>query len=335
MNSIPVVIAGGFLGAGKTTLINHILEGDHGRRIAILVNDFGEINIDSQLITHVTGETISLANGCVCCTIRDDLVDAVFELTTRQPQPEYILVETSGISEPAAAAMGIASSTKLSQKAHLDAVITVVDAENVRKLAGNQKSLAIDQIESAHIVLLNKTDLVSTAEVAAIEAWIADISPSARIVQTHNCVVPVELILGIGNTPRNKLTLPHTHDHAHDHSTAFATWNWTGAEPLDFEAIYAFFKALPLSVFRAKGILYLREVPDKQVILQMVGPRVTLSKAAPWNDSPPRSQIVLIGASGTIDGNELGQQISACTSSDDDKPPNRLADAVVEILRRP
>ncbi len=342
MNRIPVEIVSGFLGAGKTTLLNHVLNGTHGQRIAVLVNDFGEINIDAQLITHVDGETISLANGCVCCTIRDDLVQAVSDLTERHPLPDSILIETSGVSDPTAAAMGIATSTKLSPVVQMDAIVTVVDAENALALEGNLKALAVDQIEGAHILIINKTDLVSAGAVAEIRSWIREISPRARIIETSNCEVPTELIFGTarqrldtGNESHETATL-HALEHSHDeHSTAFAAWSWVSEEPLAFQAIYELFKTLPLSIFRAKGIVYLSEVPDRRVILQMVGPRVTLSKGEPWNHVQPRSQIVVIGIAGEFDGKKLTGQFNASISSNAEPQPNRLAEAVVEILRRP
>ena len=335
MNKIPVGIISGFLGAGKTTLLNHVLNGSHGQRIAVLVNDFGEINIDSQLITHIDGETISLANGCVCCTIREDLVQAVSDLMERQPLPDYILIETSGVSDPAAAAIGIATSTKLSQKVQMDAIVTIVDAENAPALEGHQKALAIDQIEGAHILLINKTDLVSGSAIADIRSWISEISPRARIIETSNCEIPTELIFNTGELWPEAANL-HRHDHSHDgHAADFAVWSWVGEEPLAFQAVYDLFKTLPLSIFRAKGIVYLSEVPDKRVILQMVGPRVTLSKGEPWNQAQPRSQIVMIGIAGELDEIDLTKRVNASRTDNAEPHPDRLADAVVEILRRP
>jgi G3E family GTPase len=335
MDSIPVGIISGFLGAGKTTLLNHLLQGAHGRRIAVLVNDFGEINIDAQLIAEVTGETISLANGCVCCTIRDDLVEAVQQLCEGSPPPEHILVETSGVSEPAAAAMGIASAASLSGKVKVDAIISVVDAEHLPTLSGEQRALAIDQIEPAHIVLLNKTDLATPAMVDETENWIRDIAPGVRIVRTENCEVPFELILGLGQANRLPQQLTEALSTPHHHGHPFEVWAWTGTSPLYFEAIYEFFKRLPEPIIRGKGILHLQEVPHKRVVLQMVGHRVTLSKSSSWGDEPKGSQIVLIGAAGEFDAGILERQIASCTKPDPDRAPNRMADAVVQLLRRP
>lgn len=331
--STPVGIISGFLGAGKTTLLNQVLQGQHGRRVAVLVNDFGDINIDAQLITEITGETLSLANGCVCCTIRDDLVQAVQDLVSQDDPPEHILVETSGISEPAAAAMGIATAASLSRKAHVDAVVTVVDGANILSLTDDQRALAIEQIEAAHLLILNKIDLISDAEINEVEAKVRELAPGTRILKTKDCRVPMEVILGLSD--ENASGAPLTfHDHDHDHSHPFSVWSWTGKEPLHFEAIYKLFKNLPDTIWRGKGILYLKEVPERRVIFQMVGPRVSLNKAAPWNDDNPQSQIVLIGAAEGFDKMELTEQIESCARSDYAATANPLANAVIEFLRR-
>ncbi|NJO00189.1 MAG: GTP-binding protein [Anaerolineales bacterium] len=126
---IPLTIIGGFLGAGKTTLLNHILHSDHGLRVAVLVNDFGAINIDTQLIVGVEGETISLSNGCICCSIRDDLMEATLQLLERPDPPEYIIVETSGVSNPGAVKLTFMFSSELISRVRVDSIVTVIDAE--------------------------------------------------------------------------------------------------------------------------------------------------------------------------------------------------------------
>lgn len=186
INRIPVTILTGFLGAGKTTLLNHLLHGGHGRRIAVLVNDFGAVNIDAQLIVGVEGEdTVNLANGCICCTIRDDLYRAVLEICQRPDPPEYILVETSGVSDPLAVAHTF-TQTALSQYVHVEAILTVVDAEQYEAIPRENQVLALDQIGTADIVVLNKVDLITLPQRIAIEERIRYISPKARILLTQH-----------------------------------------------------------------------------------------------------------------------------------------------------
>jgi len=331
---IPLAIIAGFLGAGKTTLLNNILEGSHGRRFAVLVNDFGAVNIDARLVTRVEGETISLANGCVCCTIRGDLVKAVLGLLERDPLPEYILIETSGVSDPAAAAMAMAVPSRLAAQVRLDAVITVVDAAHLLELDREYSALAADQIAAADIVILNKSDLVDAAVRAKVEQRIREAGPVARIVGASHCRVPLELLFestGAGE----RVLREHHHDHAaHDHGRAFATWHWSHSEPLSFEAVYALFGSLPVGVFRAKGFLNLATVPNRCVELQMVGRRVTLAKGGAWTETKPVTDIVMIGKPGGVEPRELQPRLEACLARNAPPERNRMAEAVVEILRK-
>src|SRR6266567_1678545 len=164
---VPLTIIGGFLGSGKTSLVNHILHHSEGRRVAVLVNDFGSINIDAKLIVAVEGETISLANGCVCCTIRDDLLREVIKLLKRDPLPDHIVVETSGVSRPVAVA-----ETFLSPAAQglvdVHNMISVLDADLTVNPNAGYGDLAFDQIKIADIVVINKTDLIAPTQLAVL-----------------------------------------------------------------------------------------------------------------------------------------------------------------------
>jgi G3E family GTPase len=336
LNKIPVTIIAGFLGAGKTTLLNRILNEHHGLRIAVLVNDFGDVSIDSQLITNIEGETISLANGCICCTIREDLVDAVLQLLASELPPDYIVTETSGVSDPESAAKALVISTKTAGKISLNCITTVVDADQVLQLDGISGKLAIDQVEAADIVVINKSDLINDEQLEEVHSWIRDISQQARILDASYAQVPMELIFGVKESARasTNSTENHVHDHV-NHSETFSSFTWMEDKPLTFQAIYQVFKTLPLSVFRTKGILHLNDVDDKRVILQMVGKRVSLSKGEAWADAKPGSQIVVIGPKGVINSVELEALFASCIADGETVEENRLADAVVAFLRRP
>lgn len=193
--SIPVTIIGGFLGAGKTTLLNYILSENHGRRAAVLVNDFGAINIDAKLVVGVEGETINLANGCICCTIRDDLVGACLRLLQRPEQLDYLIVETSGVSNPVLIANTFLL-PELQRMLSLDSILCVVDSEQFSKLSGESAALAELQVEAADIVVLNKTDLVDGESLAAIRSSIRAISARSQMLEAHHGRVPLSLILG-------------------------------------------------------------------------------------------------------------------------------------------
>ncbi len=337
MKKIPVTLVAGFLGAGKTTLLNRILSEHHGFRIGVLVNDFGDVSIDSQLVTNVEGETISLANGCICCTIRDDLVDAILQLIDTETPPDFIVTETSGISDPESAARALVISTKTAPKVSLNCIVTVVDAEQVLELHDSNEKLAVDQIEAADIVVLNKVELVTAEQLQQVRLWIRNISQQARILEATYGQVPMELLLGIGEDSKIAAQASEPmdgHDHT-DHSEIFSSYTWSEDRALAFQAIYHAFKTLPLSVFRSKGILHLKDVDNKRVILQMVGKRVSLAKGEPWGNTKPRSQIVAIGPRGVINEQELNALFASCIAGNDVTAENRLADAVVEILRRP
>ena len=201
----PVTVLTGFLGAGKTTLLNRILNGDHGLRIAVLVNDFGSINIDADLVVGVEGggDIISLANGCVCCNIRDDLLAAVHQVIERPEQPEYIVLEASGVAEPS----GIASTFMnqgLRDRIRLDSIMCVVDAAQIFA-APEMMKLKLLQIAYADMLILNKADLVSREEIAKIKAWLDEHFHRYRLVEATRGEVPLEILLSAGRFDATQL----------------------------------------------------------------------------------------------------------------------------------
>jgi G3E family GTPase len=330
----------GFLGAGKTTLLNRILHADHGLKVTVMVNDFGSINIDTQLVVGVEGETVSLANGCICCTIRGDLLEAALQLLGRREPPEYLLIEASGVSDPWAVAETF-ELPELRPYFHLDGVITVVDAEYARKQQ-HYEDLIVEQVSAADIVVLSKVDLVDEAQRAEVEEWVRRIVPRARILPAVQGEVPFNLLLGIG---RYKLELtpaqPHhehehhhehgpdgdhdhdhhhdhehgpdcDHDHDHDHGAAFSSWSYTSAQPFALKALREVVLNLPVEIFRAKGLLYLADVPHRRAILQAVGPRVNVSLGEPWGEEPPRTQLVFLSTPGGLDELSLQAAFDRC-----------------------
>ncbi len=332
--AIPMTILTGFLGAGKTTLLNRILTGDHGLRVAVLVNDFGAINIDAQLVVGVEENMVSLANGCVCCQIRDDLIESVEALLDR-PQPvEYILLEASGVAEPSGIA-GTFLRSNLRDRIRLDSITCVVDADQVFAHPGDPglAELKLRQIAFSDMVVLNKIDLVDQEQVQRVKAWIDHRISRIRIVETSYCQVPYEILLGVGRFDAARYIQSgtrfvrsgngHGHDgygdgdehhpaHEADHGQTFSTWSYESDRPLSMAALQRMARKLPESVYRCKGIIYAAEAPERRAVLQVVGRRADVALYDEWGDTEPRTQIVAIGAPGSIDASALREKFDAC-----------------------
>jgi G3E family GTPase len=222
-HGMPVTIITGFLGSGKTTLLNHILTNQEGLKTAVLVNEFGEIGIDNELLVTLEGANdnmVELSNGCICCTINNDLVDAVYRVLERQDQIDYLVVETTGLADPLPIALTFLG-TELRDMTRLDSIVTLVDSENYSLDLFNSQA-AYNQILYGDIILLNKTDLVNEAKLDSLETKIREIKEGARILRTSQSQVPLPLILSVGLFESDQYFQPdaeahHDHEH-HDHS---------------------------------------------------------------------------------------------------------------------
>ncbi len=332
--AVPITILTGFLGAGKTTLLNRILTGDHGLRVGVLVNDFGSINIDAELVVGVDGNMISLANGCVCCQIRDDLVDSVVALLARPETVEYILLEASGVADPAGIFLTFNDPT-LRDRIRLDSVTCVVDAEQVFAHPEYPPllDLKLRQVGFADMLILNKVGLAGPEQVEKVRAWLDGHFNRLRIVETNYCEVPYEILLGVGrfDPARAGLTSPagaprctdptcpddsrgHDH-HGHDPSKVFSTWSYETDQPLALEVLRDTLRKLPGTVYRAKGVVYTTDAPERRAVLQVVGRRVDISLQDAWGPRARRTQIVAIGATDRLDARLLEQTFASCIAA--------------------
>ncbi len=312
---IPVTIIAGFLGAGKTTLLNRLLRADHGRRLAVLVNDYGDVNIDTQLLDPAgDDEIIDLPNGCVCCTLARDLVGVIWDLIKIEQPPEHIVLEASGVSSPADI-VSILDVPELSSRIIVNSVITLVDSENILKLA-KAVMFADKQIISADLLLVNKTDLVDEDELTAVLDWIAEVAPDARLIKTQYAQVPLELILGSGQIDHvNHASLTEAGPTARVEGHDFGTWTYTTDQPLSGTALQIAMTTLPAAIIRAKGIVYIAGDPGRRYVLHLVGKRIALTADREWAGSEPGTQLVFIGAVGTFDTADLNARLSACVVS--------------------
>jgi G3E family GTPase len=327
--TVPITILTGFLGAGKTTLLNRILTGNHGLRVGVLVNDFGSINIDAELVVGVDNNMISLANGCVCCQIRDDLIESVVALLARPETIEFILLEASGVADPAGI-FATFTDANLRDRIRLDSVICVVDAEQVfaHPEYPPLMELKLHQVGFADMLILNKVDLAGPTQVETVKAWLDDHFSRLRIVETNYCEVPYEILLGVGRFDPARAALNSRSDdhscndlscldenHVPDHSKVFSTWSYETDQPLALEALRETLRKLPGNVYRAKGVVYSADAPQRRAVLQVVGRRVDISLQDEWGQRQPRTQIVAIGAAGSIDAGLLEKTFASCISA--------------------
>ncbi len=320
--AVPITILTGFLGAGKTTLLKRLLTGDHGLRIAVLVNDFGALNIDAELVVGVDSDVVSLANGCVCCSIRDDLIEAVEQVLARPEQPQYVVLEASGVAEPSGIAATF-NNPALRERIRLDSIICVVDAEQVFA-APEQEQLKLRQIAFSDLLLLNKVDLVEEAQLSKIRAWLDEHFHRYRLLETSRCDIPLEVLLAAGRfdaghslsamAKANHCTDPDC-GHAH-HNQQFSTWSYSSNQPLNLESLRKAAANLPTSIYRCKGVIFSSEAPQRRVVLQVVGKRVDISLENSWGELTPQSKIVAIGGHAQVNAQALQQIFDSCQTPD-------------------
>jgi len=318
---IPVTVLTGYLGAGKTTLLNRILSEPHGKKYAVIVNEFGEIGIDNDLIVGADEEVFEMNNGCICCTVRGDLIRIIDGLMRRKGKFDAIIVETTGLADPAPVAQTFFVDENVGNKAKLDAVVTVADAKWLRDRLKDAPE-AKNQIAFADVILINKTDLVSDAELREVEARIRGINPYAKLHRTQRAQIPLnevldrkafdlERILDIepafldtGDDDHDH----HDHDHGHAHSHGglkhyhdedMQSIALSTEKPLDADKFFPFIQNLTQAegpnILRSKGILSLRHDPQR-FVFQGVHMMLDGDHQREWRpDEKRESRVVFIG----------------------------------------
>ncbi len=303
---VPILLVAGFLGAGKTTVVNQLLTHASGERIAAVVNDFGAINIDAELIagSEPGGGVISLANGCICCSLEGDLLRTLANLLRRDPRPDRIVIETSGVADPADIVRTLMDPV-IWREAPLETVLCVVDA--TQPPAALDDPLLRSQVRSADLVALSKTDLADVAALDRVRAAVAAIKPAAVVVEAAHGSLPAALLFppDLDRPPRD----PGRRRPAADR---FETLGWTSEQPLSLPRLQAAIGRLAPRLARAKGLFEPAEQPGRQMLFQLAGGRATLSQAPARPPGAPRARLVFIAQVGVLSAMEIADIMESC-----------------------
>ena len=315
-NRIPVTVVTGFLGSGKTTLVNQILAEQHGRKVAVIVNEFGEISVDGQLVlSQAQEDLVEFNNGCLCCTVRGDLVDTLAKLKDRTDL-DAILIETTGLADPAPVASTFFIADQIKSETRLDSFVTLADAVNLeRNLAQSEE--AREQIAFADIILINKIDLVSEGQVAEVEQMIRKLNPFAKIHYTEHSTIALDKVFGVGAfdlDAKLKVDPAFLDDLEHEHDQSVGSFFLHEDRPIDINRFMLWLTPLLQErgedLFRTKGIFYAHGFKER-VVFQSVRMLTAMKPDRPWKPGEKKStEYVVIGRD--LDREEFAEGLAGC-----------------------
>ena len=309
--SVPILLVTGFLGAGKTSVVNHLLAHAEGRRIAAVVNDFGAINIDAELITGASDGVVSLSNGCICCSLEGDLLRTLAALLRRDPRPEYIVIETSGVADPADIVRNLMDPI-IWREAPLETVLCVVDATT--PMATLNDALLRSQLRAADVVALSKVDLVDAAGRAQLRDAVRTVRPAAVVVDALHGEVPAALLFPVDpeHVPAPREPAPREPGPRRPVADRFETLSWTSPSPVSLPRLQQAIGRLAPKLARAKGLFETVEQPGRLTVFQFAGGRATLAPGGPPATGVPRARIVFIAEIGVLTRAEIDRIMEGC-----------------------
>ncbi len=340
---VKVTILSGFLGAGKTTFLNHIIRQNQDRKTAILVNDFGKINIDNDLIESREEFKLNLTGGCICCTIQKDLLSSVVNLMKQEDKPDYLIVECSGAADPSQV-LNTLNTPLLKFHIHVDGLYTVIDASRLMEIQDVEHlALAERQIKAANLLILNKTDCIDEQKLKTVKQFVRKISLDAVMLESVRCQIPVDLILGfkdlpkLSSAPQQHPMDVHVHEtHHHEnqgieilsavpkkqtpvkhkpHDLVFESWSFSSDKPLRKKAFKKLLENISPDIIRGKGFVYWDDIENPLVLFNLVGNWIDLDVYFHKKNLPMRTRLVFIGNPGWKKHSDIERELTHCLTA--------------------